>query len=194
MFKKEMITLLKAVGLCVALCVLIAAGVALLLRTPLFAGLRAYLYRLLILDAICCVILLVVVVAAWAKKNDLFGLKLSSAVMCVGLSTLLMALFLSLGPMTIERSYTIYSLAEMKDSTTEVYSMEKIKDQFINGFVEGANESQKRIDEQVSIGNLEKVDGGYKITEKGRRLIDLMRLVESIFPVPDETCIYPNGH
>lgn len=194
MFKKEMITLLKAVGLCVALCVLIAAGVALLLRTPLFAGLMAYLYRLLILDAICCVILLVVVVAVWAKKNDLFGLKLSSAVMCVGLSTLLMAVFLSLGPMPIERSYTIYSLAEMKDSTTEVYSAEEIKDQFINGFVEEANESQKRIDEQVSIGNLEKVDGGYKITEKGKRLIDLMRLVESIFPVPDETCIYPNGH
>ena len=194
MFKKEMITLLKAVGLCVALCVLIAAGVALLLRTPLFAGLMAYLYRLLILDAICCVILLVVVVAVWAKKNDLFGLKMSSAVMCVGLSTLLMALFLSLGPMTIERSYTIYSLAEMKDSTTEVYSAEEIKDQFINGFVEEANESQKRIDEQVSIGNLEKVDGGYKITEKGKRLIDLMRFIESIFPVPDETCIYPNGH
>ena len=194
MFKKEMITLLKAVGLCVALCVLIAAGVALLLRTPLFAGLMAYLYRLLILDAICCVILLVVVVAVWAKKNDLFGLKMSSAVMCVGLSTLLMALFLSLGPMTIERSYTIYSLAEMKDSTTEVYSAEEIKVQFINGFVEEANESQKRIDEQVSIGNLEKVDGGYKITEKGKRLIDLMRFIESIFPVPDETCIYPNGH
>ncbi len=194
MFKKEMITLLKAVGLCVALCVLIAAGVALLLRTPLFAGLRAYLYRLLILDAICCVILLVVVVAAWAKKNDLFGLNLSSAVMCVGLSTLLMALFLSLGPMTIERSYTIYSLADMTDHADTVYSYEDIKNQFIDGYIEGAKESQKRLDEQVAIGNLEEIDGGYRISEKGKRLVGIFRFVETIFPVPDESSIYPNGH
>lgn len=194
MIKQELITSLKAVCLCTVLCLLIAASVALRLRTPLLAGQKAYLYCLLMLDAIACVVLLAIAVPVTVKRGNLFGLELHSVVMCVGLSTLLMALFLSLGPMTIERSYTIYSLAEMKDSSKEVYSAEEIKDQFINGFVEEANESQKRIDEQVSIGNLEKVDGGYKITEKGKRLIDLMRLVESIFPVPDETCIYPNGH
>ena len=192
--KKEVAKILKAATVCIAMCLLIAAGVALLLRTPLLAGQKAYLYRLLILDAICCAVLIVAVLIVWGKKNDLFGLELSSAIMCVGLSTLFMALFFSLGPMTIERSYTIYSLAEMRDSSEEVYSAEGIKDQFINGFVEEAHESQKRIDEQVSIGNLEEVDGGYKITKKGKRLIDLMRFVESIFPVPDETCIYPNGH
>ncbi len=191
---REIIKLVKLAALCIALCVAIAVVVALLLRTPLLAGQKAYLYRLLIFDAIACVVLLVIAVPVTVSRGSLFGLELSSIVMCVGLSTLFMALFLSLGPMTIERSYTIYSLAEMRDSSKEVYSAEEIKDQFINGFVEEANESQKRIDEQVSIGNLEKVDGGYKITEKGKRLIDLMRLVESIFPVPDETCIYPNGH
>ena len=114
-------------------------------------------------------------------------------VMCVGLSTLAMALFLALGPMPIERSYTIYSLAEMADSEKDVYSAGEIKTQFIEGFIEEANESQKRIDEQVYIGNLEQTDEGYRITAKGQRLIKLMRLVESIFPVPDKTCIYPNG-
>lgn len=105
-----------------------------------------------------------------------------------------MALFLSLGPMTIERSYTIYSLAEMRDSSQEVYSAQEMKGRFIDGFIEGANENQKRIDEQVSVGNLEPVDGGYKITSKGKRLIDMMRLVEAVFPAPDKTCIYPNGN
>lgn len=117
-----------------------------------------------------------------------------SRVLCIGLATLLMALFLSLGPMTIERSYTIYSLAEMRDSSQEVYSAQEMKGRFIDGFIEGANENQKRIDEQVSVGNLEPVDGGYKITSKGKRLIDMMRLVEAVFPVPDKTCIYPNGN
>ena len=191
--KEECLMLLRAVAVCIVLCVAIAAVVALLLRTPLLAGQKAYLYRLLAYDAIACVVLLAVLVPVTVKRGSLFGLELSSVVMCVGLSTLAMAVFLSLGPMPIERSYTIYSLAEMTDSDKDVYTYEEIKDQFIEGFIEEAGESQKRIDEQVYIGNLEETDGGYRITAKGQRLIKLMRLVESIFPVPDETCTYPNG-
>lgn len=57
----------------------------------------------------------------------------------------------------------------------------------------GANESQKRLDEQVYIGNVEKTGSGYRITEKGERLISIFRFVEMIFPVPDENSNYPNG-
>ena len=192
--KKELTKLLRAVGVCAAACIVIAAIVALLLRTPLLAGQKAFLYRLLMLDAIACVVLLAVLAPATVRRGELFGLNMSSVVMCVGLSTLLMALFLSLGPMTIERSYTIYSLADMTDHADKVYSYEDIKDQFIEGYIEGANESQKRLDEQVAIGNLEEIDGGYRITAKGQRLVWVFRLVESIFPVPDENSIYPNGH
>lgn len=191
--KEECLTLLRAVAVCIVLCVIIAAVVAVLLRTPLLAGQKAYLYRLLIFDAIACVVLLAVLVPVTVKRGGLFGLHLSSVVMCVGLSTLLMALFLALGPMPIERSYTIFSLADMAEEPETVLTTEEMKAQFIDGFVEEAGETQKRIDEQVYIGNLEAVDGGYRITAKGQRLIKLMRLVESIFPVPDKTCIYPNG-
>ena len=194
MIKQELLNLVKAMCLCIMFCLFIVVIVALLLRTPLLAGQKAYLYRLITFDIIACIILLTLTLPVIIKRGKLFGLNLSSVVMCVGLSTLFMALFLSLGPMPIERSYTIYSLAEMRDSTKEVYSAEEIKEQFVNGFIEEANESQKRIDEQVYIGNLEEVDGGYKITAKGKNLIDVMRFVESIFPVPDETCIYPYGH
>ena len=192
--KEECLMLLRAVAVCIVLCVAIAAVVALLLRTPLLAGQKAYLYRLLAYDAIACVVLLAVLVPVTVKRGSLFGLELSSVVMCVGLSTLAMAVFLSLGPMPIERSYTIYSLADMTDHADKVYSYEDIKDQFIEGYIEGANESQKRLDEQVAIGNLEEIDGGYRITAKGQRLVWVFRLVESIFPVPDENSIYPNGH
>ncbi len=190
---EEIIKLIKLAVLCIVLCVVIAVVVALLLRTPFLAGQKAYLYRLLAFDAIACVVLLAVLVPVVVKRGSVFGLELSSVVMCVGLSTLAMAVFLSLGPMPIERSYTIFSLADMAEEPETVLTTEEMKAQFINGFVEEAGETQKRIDEQVHIGNLEAVDGGYRITAKGQRLIKLMRLVESVFPVPDETCIYPNG-
>ncbi len=192
--KHELNLLFKAVFTSAVCCAVIAAIVALLLRTPLLAGQKAFLYRLLMLEAFACVVLLAVLVPVAIKRGSLLGLEMHAVVMCVGLSTLLMALFFSLGPMTIERSYTIYSLADMADHADKDYSYEDIKDQFIEGYIEGANESQKRLDEQVYIGNLEEVDGGYRITNKGRRLVGIFRLVESIFPVPDENSIYPNGH
>ena len=193
MIYRESIKLLRALTLCILMCVFVALIVALLLRTPLLVGQKAYLYRLLAYDAIACVVLLAVLVPVVVKRGSVFGLELSSVVMCVGLSTLAMAVFLSLGPMPIERSYTIFSLADMAEEPETELTTEEMKAQFINGFVEEAGETQKRIDEQVYIGNLEETDGGYQITAKGQRLIKLMRLVENIFPVPDETCIYPNG-
>lgn len=194
MAKYEFIKLLKAIIFCVFLCFLIALCTALILRSSFLVDMKAYLYRLLILDALCCIVLLAVVIIAYIKNKKFFNLELSSAVMCIVLSAFFMALFYSLGPMTIERSYTVYSLSDMADHAEIIYSAEDIKIRFIEGYVEGANASKKRIDEQLSIGNLEEVDGGYRITPKGERLIGLFRFIEMIFPVPDESSIYPNGH
>lgn len=193
MNKKEIIKIFYAFIWFVGICLLIAIGVALLLRTPLLASQKAFLYRLLLLTALCCMLLLALDAVVFLKRESVGGINFSSSVLCIGLATLFMSLFFSLGPMTIERSYTVFSLADMAEHPTVVYSPEEIKNRFIEGYIEGAQESQKRIDEQVYIGNMEETDGGYQITEKGVRLIKLMRFVESIFPVPDENSIYPNG-
>lgn len=192
--KKELSVLLKCAAVCIAGAAVISAAVALLLRTPFLASQKAFLYRLLMITALCCAVLLIVIFIYFRGKEMLWGLSFSTCVLCIGLSSLFMALFFSLGPMTIERSYTIYSLADMTDHAERVYSAEDIKIQFIEGYIEGADASQKRIDEQVAIGNLEEMDGGYRITPKGKRLVGLFRLVEVFFPVPDESSIYPNGH
>ena len=189
----EIINLLKSAILCILFCAFIIVVVALLLRSPFLGRQKAFLFRLLLITAICCVILLLISIVIFLKKPIVCGLSFSTCVLCIGISTLVMALFFSLGPMPIERSYTIYSLANMADHADTVYSAEDIKTQFIEGYIEGANESQKRIDEQVYIGNLKEVSGGYQITEKGNNFIKLCRMVESVFPVPDKNSIYPNG-
>lgn len=192
--KQEMLKLVKATFLCVCYCCIIAIIISIMLRVNFLSEQKAFLYRLLIMDAICCFILLLVCFAIVVRKGTILGMGLADNIMIVGLSTLFMALFLSLGPMTIERSYTIYSLANMTENAATVYSAEEIKQQFISGYIEEAGESQKRIDEQVYIGNLLEVDGGYRISEKGKRLIKIFRMIENIFPVPDKNSIYPNGY
>lgn len=189
-----MLKLVKATFLCVCYCCIIAIIISIMLRVNFLSEQKAFLYRLLIMDAICCFILLLVCFAIVVRKGTILGMGLADNIMIVGLSTLFMALFLSLGPMTIERSYTIYSLANMTENAATVYSAEEIKQQFISGYIEEAGESQKRIDEQVYIGNLLEVDGGYRISEKGKRLIKIFRMIENIFPVPDKNSIYPNGY
>lgn len=193
MLIKEIQKLLKAVVVCAILCILIAAGVAGLLRTPFLADYQVYLYRLLIYEMLICIVMLIIaaIVGVKLKGGTIWGITFSAQVMCIGLSTLFMALFFSLGPMTIERSYTIYSLADMADHSDVTYTAEDIKTQFIEGYIEGANESQKRLDEQVTIGTIEQTPEGYRITDKGRNLVALYRFIETIFPVPDESSIYP---
>ncbi len=191
--KSEIVRLLKSAILCVLFCVCIATGVAIMLRTPLFSRQKAFLFRLLFMTVVCCLVLLVISVILFLKKETRWDLSFSTCVLNIGLSTVVMALFFSLGPMTIERSYTIYSLSDMTDHANVVYTAEDIKKQFVEGYIEGANESQKRIDEQVYIGNLKETLGGYQVTEKGKNLIRLFRIVEAVFPVPDKNSIYPNG-
>lgn len=191
--KQELIKLLKLAALFLVLSIVIAVAAAMLLRLSFWAEQKAFIYRLIAIAVLCCVVFLLISVFIFRKKGSVWGISFSSSVLCIGLSTVFMCLFFSLGPMTIERSYTVYSLADMTDHPDTVYSAEDIKAQFIEGYIEEANGSQKRIDEQVSIGNLEEVPGGYRITEKGKNLVELFRFLESIFPVPDESSIYPNG-
>lgn len=191
--KKEIRILSKCFFVCLVSITIIILTISLLLHTDFLAEQRAFLYRLLMIDAICCVLCITVYTCIYLCKKQVFGLPFSTSILCVGISTLFIALFLSLGPMPIERSYTIYSLVDMYEHADTIYSAEDIKKQFIEGYVEGANESQKRIDEQVYIGNLQEVSGGYQITDKGKRLVEMFRLVETIFPVPDKNSIYPNG-
>ena len=175
-------------------CLIIAVGVAILLRTPLLGGMKAYLFQLFVFDCICTVLLLVLVIVLSIKRKQIFWLNFSSMVISIVFSAVFMALFFSLGPMTIERSYTVFTLADLSDNAGKVYTSQEIKDNFEDRFIEEFNESQRRIEEQVSIGNVEEVDGGYQITKKGERLIKLFRFIETIFPVPVEHSIYPNGH
>ena len=191
--KQELIKLFKSAILFILLSALIVMVSTILLHLSFWSEQKAFIYRLISIALLCCATFVIISIFVFKKKETVWGLSFSTFVLCIGLSTVFMCLFFTLGPMVIERSYTVYSLADMTDHPDTVYSAEDIKTQFIEEYIEKANESQKRIEEQVSIGNLEEVPGGYRITEKGKNLVKLFRFIETIFPVPDENSIYPNG-
>lgn len=188
--KDQVIGLIKCFLLVIAECLIIAVVTAILLRIDFWEEQQAYLYRLLFIALLCCVALFIIFFILSAKRKLVWGLSFTNTSMTVIIAGLFMALFFSLGPMVIERSYTVYSLAYLTDYD-KLYTYEEIRDQFVVGYVD-AGATKKRIDEQVSLGNLERVDNKYQITEKGKILVEIFRLVEKVFPVPDTSSIYPD--
>ncbi|MBQ7578652.1 MAG: hypothetical protein IJT21_10355 [Synergistaceae bacterium] len=191
---KDVYKLLKSFILFCVFSIIIAGGVALLMRTSLFEWQKIFLYRLMYLEAVCCVVLLCLMIVRKITKGGggTSGFDLHSSVMTLAISALFTALFFSVGIVSIDRSYTIYYLSYMNDNSEKLYSTQELQQQFIDGYLVKANETQKRISEQLAIGNIEQNSSGkYRITEKGKRLIKFFRTLEFIFPCPDKNSIYP---
>ena len=165
-----------------------------LLHIDIWGTCEIYLYKCFMYAGIVSVILLVLLLLAkkWEEKLKCFDFSyaciLSSVIICL----LGQGFFASTVIMPMDRSYTIFTLADMADNSDRVYSLEEIENGFINVYIKAMKSTERRISEQVGIGNLAEVDGGYQITEKGQQLIEMYRLLDKIYPVDSKTSIYPN--
>jgi hypothetical protein len=107
------------------------------------------------------------------------------------IATLFAALFVTAGPMPIDRSYTVFSIADMYEQADKSYTAAEIERAFVEKYIARDQATQRRIEEQKSIGNIEETSDGYRITEKGKRLIEMMRLVEAFYPADEKGVLYP---
>lgn len=103
-----------------------------------------------------------------------------------------MFLFVTIAPLTIDRSYTIFMLSDMAENSGQLFTAQEIEDRFSDIYIYQYDSMEKRIDEQLSIGNIEEVESCYRISQKGENLVDLFRLVERFYPVEDKRIIYPD--
>lgn len=160
-----------------------------------FSGTKIYYYRSLY-DAVLIVAILLAVfigLSVLFRKKQVKFIELSPQliVSSVAVTGLVLALFITIAPMTIDRSYTIFSLSDMSENDEMVFTAEEIENRFSQIYIHEYQSTSKRIEEQVAIGNMEEKDGGYIISEKGKRLVSLFRFVEKFYPVEDERIIYP---
>jgi hypothetical protein len=158
-----------------------------------------YYYRMLYYAVIAHTLMLAVyalgqLIFARGKKAASGALSPVTFISGLIISALFCALFITAGPMPMDRSYSIYSVAEMSQHPDQVYSREEIEDAFYKGYILQNGATFRRIQEQLSIGNFEKVgENQYRITDKGRRLIAIMRLVEKFYPVDEKRTLYPGS-
>jgi len=144
------------------------------------------------------IVAIAVLMIVSAKKNVKLFSYIDNKVVLSGFafSLLIMYIFMSLVPFTNTRAYTIFSLGYLYENSDKSYSMEEIEQVFIDDFVIGFGATEYRIIEQLDTGYITMdPDGKYRISERGKRFIELMRLLDVLYPVhKNPSSLYPDGN
>jgi hypothetical protein len=88
----------------------------------------------------------------------------------------LMLAFFSLVPVVIDRSNSILILHNLELRSTPA-SEQNIKDEFVKVYISDWDQIGRRISEQMASGTIIKRDNGYVISDKGRAIMTIARLL-----------------
>jgi hypothetical protein len=155
------------------------------------------MYYIIIASLILFAVFMITSAAAGKKLERLLpeAFRLNTIISAVIIGALFTAFFAGLGPQSYDRSYTIYTLANMYENPDTRYTVDDVEAAFIDGFIRKYGQTKRRVEEQQSIGDIEEVEPGkFRITERGGKLIKMMRLVEKFYPADSKSSLYPQGN
>lgn len=118
----------------------------------------------------------------FSRKNPSkhLELKVLSNVLSVFLAMTITFSFLSTVPLNIDRSFSVWLLNNL-DKTEKSYEIGELEITAQEFFSTKEGEINRRIQEQLRLGNLEKFDDRYFLSSKGKKLIKFNRLVALIW-------------
>jgi hypothetical protein len=97
-------------------------------------------------------------------------------------------------PVTVERSVSVFMLSYMDQNSDETFTQDSVGDVFTSKYVEDYGAFDKRFDEQVVTGTIEEnEDGSYSITDEGRFIVSMFRMMSEWFDT-DRRLVYPNEY
>lgn len=100
--------------------------------------------------------------------------------------------FLTLIPVTVERSVSVFMLSYMEENSDQTFTEESVGEVFTTKYVEDYGAFEKRFHEQVETGTIvENPDGTYSITDSGYFVVKMFRTIAEWFGT-DQRLVYPN--
>lgn len=91
--------------------------------------------------------------------------------------------FLVVLPVTIDRSVSVFILGRMRKLERPV-SEDEINNILKDEYVSALNAGKRRMDEQVLTGNVERINGGYRLTPRGQKFISFASHLSRILKFP----------
>ena len=100
--------------------------------------------------------------------------------------------FLTLIPVTVERSVSVFMLSYMEENKDQTFTQESVGEVFTSKYVEDYGAFDKRFEEQVVTGTIvQNEDGTYSITPRGEMVVTAFRTIAEWFDT-DRRLVYPN--
>ena len=96
----------------------------------------------------------------------------------------IIVLFIGLGPVSIDRSVSVYLLGTINSEREHAFSVSELEDLMTKNYVHRYGAVGRRLAEQVASRNIESdKDGGYRLTEQGAVVVRAMEAIGWIFNI-----------
>jgi hypothetical protein len=115
------------------------------------------------------------------RRGPISGLKGRDAFSAAVLSLAFNLCFLVIFPVTIDRSISVFVLGQMAAHADRAYSSDQMAQVFSNVYVGEDRQIDRRMEEQLLSGNVERVGDGYRISAHGKALIETSKLIAWMF-------------
>ncbi|MBL1255366.1 hypothetical protein [Methylocystis sp. Sn-Cys] len=125
-------------------------------------------------------LLIVLVAAAAARLPRRFGIDGADALGAAMVATSLLFAAFVLGPITADRSISVFMLSQF-DAADRPVTAAEARDAFVRVYVDDWAQIDRRLKEQALSGNLEQGPDGWRLTAQGRAFMKTARALSSIF-------------
>ena len=160
-----------------------------LFHTGLLKGMNVLMYRgiaFIVLTGIVSAIVMGIIRKFW-KFVTIRDIIMMFVIFCC-VNTVIFTLV----PVTVERSVSVFMLSYMDENSDKTFTQESVGEIFTTKYVNDYGAFEKRFNEQVVTGTIEKnADGTYSITERGRFIVKIFRTLAEWFDT-DRRLVYPN--
>lgn len=190
MMKEKIVCFVKLATIYLLIYLITTIGFVGLFHTPILKSLDVFMYRGIVFIIMCAVIAaIIMLIIKKCKYNTLISFKDIGLLFCLCCS-INMVLFTML-PVTVERSVSVFMLSYMYENEDEPLTEEEMSEIFVEKYVNEYQAFDKRFNEQIVSGNIEKTDDGYVITSTGKKIVDMFRTMAEWFDT-DRRIVYPN--
>ena len=153
----------------------------LLFRAPLFQQTPFFYRGILLLLVDCLLIFSLIILVRLLGFKKLFSVR--DIITCIVLIFSVNLVFFTHLPVTADRSISVFLLGYFNNHPGKLFTAEEITQVFINKYLYENGNIQKRFDEQIVSGNLLEEGKGYKITKRGKFVMQLYNFVADIFMI-----------
>ena len=160
-----------------------------LFHTALFKDMEVLMYRgivFLMITGVVAGVIMGIIRKFWGFVTIRDIIMMFCIFCCVNM------VFLTLIPVTVERSVSVFMLSYMQENKDQTFTEESVGEVFTTKYVEDYGAFEKRFEEQVVTGTIvQNEDGTYSITPKGEFVVEAFRTIAEWFDT-DRRLVYPN--